>query len=325
MRPDTHLPVSLTPPAGSSAPAGVRFFLRVTRARVLPVMAVPVLLGIALAYSHQGRLDLPLALLTLVGALAAHLASNVINDLFDYLSGADAAAQGEARSVVSGSDALLSGRLSPRQGAGLAGALLLLALFCGLALAAQRGPLVLLLAGLGAALAIFYVAPPIAYGYVGRGLGELGIFLAFGVLPAAGAYYVQSGGIDQPALLASVPVGIFTAALLYNHHYLHWRADAQVGKHTPVVALGLARARWLSLAFALAPHLALLLVVAAGALPPLALVALASAPPGLLAAWQLDPDNLQSVGALMRATRTANLGFGTLAIAAILADAALRS
>jgi 1,4-dihydroxy-2-naphthoate octaprenyltransferase len=92
-------------------------------------------------------------------------------------------------------------------------------------------------------LALCYVAPPLRLAYIGRGLGEIDIFLSFGLLPLAGAFYVQAGNVTFPALLVSLPVGLYTVAVLYFHHFLHWRGDQRAGKITPVVALGEARAR----------------------------------------------------------------------------------
>ncbi|MFL5696708.1 MAG: prenyltransferase, partial [Ktedonobacteraceae bacterium] len=90
----------------------------------------------------------------------------------------------------------------------------------------------------GFLLAFFYVAPPLRLAYVGRGLGELDILISFGILPLVGSYYIQTGKVTLIALLASLPIGLYTTAVLYFHHFLHWRADQAVGKITPIVALG---------------------------------------------------------------------------------------
>ncbi len=95
----------------------------------------------------------------------------------------------------------------------------------------------------GFLLAYFYVAPPIRLAYIGRGLGEIDILISFGILPLVGAFYVQSGTVTLTALLASLPVGLYTMVVLYFQHFLHWRADKEAGKITPVVALGENRAR----------------------------------------------------------------------------------
>jgi 1,4-dihydroxy-2-naphthoate polyprenyltransferase len=125
---------------------------------------------------------------------------------------------------------------------GLAVGLFALALLCGIILAFFR-PWALAFGVAGFLLAFFYVAPPLRLAYIGRGLGELDILISFGILPLVGAYYVQTGNVTTSAFLASLPIGLYTTAVLYFHHFLHWRADKEVGKITPIVALGEHRAR----------------------------------------------------------------------------------
>jgi 1,4-dihydroxy-2-naphthoate octaprenyltransferase len=120
-----------------------------------------------------------------------------------------------------------------------------LALLCGIILAFFR-PWALAFGVAGFLLAFFYVAPPLRLAYIGRGLGELDILISFGILPLVGAYYVQTGNVTTSAFLASLPIGLYTTAVLYFHHFLHWRADKEVGKITPIVALGEHRARIVS-------------------------------------------------------------------------------
>jgi 1,4-dihydroxy-2-naphthoate octaprenyltransferase len=222
-----------------------QLFLQATRARTLPVMLAPVALGSLLAWQQGAPLRWGFFALTLVGALSAHLGANVVNDVFDFGEGTDQAAQqlvGEGTTLPTGSSQLMSGSLSLRAYRGLALALFGLALLCGIMLAFFR-PWALALGALGFLLAFFYVAPPLRLAYIGRGLGELDILISFGILPLVGAYYVQTGYITTSALLASLPVGLYTTAVLYFHHFLHWRADRAVAKITPVVALGEQRAR----------------------------------------------------------------------------------
>jgi 1,4-dihydroxy-2-naphthoate octaprenyltransferase len=179
-------------------------------------------------------------MLALVGALAAHLGANVTNDVFDFGAGADQAAQEimfQGNTIPTGSRFLLNGKLSIRFYRGLAVACFAVALLCGLVLSIFR-PWALVFGIIGFLLAFFYVAPPIRLAYIGRGLGEVDILISFGILPLVGSFYVQAGMVTNVALLASLPIGLFTMAVLYFHHFLHWRADKAVGKITPVVALG---------------------------------------------------------------------------------------
>jgi len=223
----------------------VQPFLQVTRARTLPVIAAPVIIGSALAWQQGSSFQWGLFVLALVGAMAAHLGANVINDVFDFGAGTDQAAQAiiqQGNTVATGSKYLLNGKLTLTYYRKLAVVCFAVALLCGIVLTIFR-PWALLFGIIGFLLAFFYVAPPIRLAYIGRGLGEIDILICFGILPLVGSFYVQSSTITPVALLASLPIGLYTMAVLYFHHFLHWRADKEVGKITPVVALGEKRAR----------------------------------------------------------------------------------
>jgi 1,4-dihydroxy-2-naphthoate octaprenyltransferase len=218
----------------------LQLFLQTTRARTLPVMVFPVVIGAALAWQQGSRFQWGLFALTLVGALAAHLGANVVNDVFDFGAGADQAAQhiaAQGETVVTGSQFLLNSQLSIKTYRLLAIGCFAVALLCGVVLSFYR-PFALVFGALGFLLAFFYVAPPLRLAYIGRGLGELDILISFGILPLVGSFYVQSGVVTFTAILASLPIGLYTLAVLYFHHFLHWRGDKEVGKVTPIVALG---------------------------------------------------------------------------------------
>jgi 1,4-dihydroxy-2-naphthoate octaprenyltransferase len=257
--------------AASAQPGRVAFFAQTTRARVLPVMLAPVLIGTALAWDQRQVFNIGFFVLALVGALAAHLGSNVINDVFDFQSGADQKAAtldtGEVKQTIpTGSVNLLTGQLTLRQYWVLAGALFGAALACGLVLTIWR-PWTLAFAIGGFLLAFFYVAPPVRLAYVGRGAGEVDIVLAFGVLPLVGAFYVQAGVVTWQAVAVSLAVGLYTMTVLYFHHFLHWRADRAVGKMSPVAALGEERGRVVGFALLGLVALAILVNCIVGALP----------------------------------------------------------
>lgn len=223
----------------------LQLLLKATRARTLPVMIMPVVIGAVLAWQQGYAFQWRLFLLTFVGALAAHLGANVTNDVFDFGEGTDQAAQQlmpQGTTLATGSQELMSGSISLKAFRGLAVVLFALALLCGIIIAFAR-PWALAFGVAGFLLAFFYVAPPLKLAYIGRGLGEIDILISFGILPLVGAYYVQSGMITASALLAALPIGLYTTAVLYFHHFLHWRADAEVGKVTPIVALGERNAR----------------------------------------------------------------------------------
>ena len=218
----------------------VGLFLQMTRARTLPVMIAPVVIGAVLAWQQGSTFQWGLFALTLIGALAAHLGANVTNDVFDFGAGADQAAHdivSQGNTVVTGSQFLLNEKLTLKTYRVLAVACFAVALLCGVILSLYR-PYALVFGVVGFLLAFFYVAPPLRLAYIGRGFGELDILISFGILPLVGSFYVQSGAVTLAAILASLPIGLYTMAVLYFHHFLHWRADKAVQKTTPVVALG---------------------------------------------------------------------------------------
>ena len=218
----------------------VQTLLQVTRARTLPVMAAPVIIGSVLAWQQGSPFHWGFFVLAFVGALAAHLGANVINDVFDFGAGTDQAAQAithQGSTVATGSRYLLNGKLTITYYRKLAVACFAVALLCGIVLTIFR-PWALLFGIIGFLLAFFYVAPPVRLAYIGRGLGEIDILISFGILPLVGSFYVQASTVTYVALLASFPIGLYTMVVLYFHHFLHWRADKEVSKITPVVALG---------------------------------------------------------------------------------------
>src|ERR1700719_5220581 len=111
----------------------LQLLLQATRARTLPVMLAPVLIGSVLAWQQGVPFRWGLFALTLLGALSAHLGANVVNDVFDFAKGTDQTAQkmaSEGTTLATGSQALLRGQLSLRTYRGLAVVLFALALAC---------------------------------------------------------------------------------------------------------------------------------------------------------------------------------------------------
>jgi len=253
---------------------GYALWKRAARVQVLPVIILPVLLGASAAYAWNGAFNLLTFAITLIGAGAAHLFSNMINDLWDYRNGADMAAKETAAAISTNSGVLTGGMMTERKFAAWTWGLLALALVCGIVLSLFSGFLTLVFGALGALIAYFYVAPPLQFGYRGKGYGEIGILFAFGVLPVMGSFYVQTSQVDVKAFIVSLPLGLLTTLILFNHHFLHWRADEQAGKRTLVVVWGERRALRFSLGLFIVALLVMVAAVALGALPVYALVAL---------------------------------------------------
>lgn len=266
-------------------------FKKASRMQVIPVMLIPVALGALGAYVWDGAFNFWLLLLTLVGAGAAHLFSNMVNDLWDFKSGTDGAAQATEGAISTNSGYLTKGVWSLKRFEAVTWGLFGLAAACGVALAFLSGWMAFVFGALGGLIAYFYVAPPIQFGYRGKGYSEIAILLSFGILPVMGSYYVQTSHLDYRALLLSLPIGMLTTLVLFNHHFLHWQADRQAGKRTLVVVWGERRALRFSRILLLIAVLCHVACVAAGALPLYALVGLLAAIPLYAVYGKLKDEN----------------------------------
>jgi 1,4-dihydroxy-2-naphthoate polyprenyltransferase len=204
--------------------------LRTTRLPFLSATIVPVVLGIAIAATH-GFFDPVTALLTIIGASLVQLAINVSNDVFDTAQGADDANVTPTQ-FSGGSRVIQYGLVTFRQMATLATALYLGAAAVGLLLLAIRGSVELLVIGVaGFIVGLGYTAPPLKLVY--RGLGEIAVAVGFGPLMLLGAYVVQSGGLlAWEPFVASIPVALLVALILYVNEIPDRRGDAHAGKRT---------------------------------------------------------------------------------------------
>jgi len=169
-----------------------------------------------------------------MAAGSAHLAFNVANDIFDTRLGADELNVNPTQ-YSGGSRVIQYGLVSMRGMQGLLVLFLALAVSIGLLLFALSPSTQLLVIGvLGVILGVGYTAPPLKLVY--RGLGELTIAVGFGPLMLLGAYVVQSGGpIDVAAAVASLPVAILVALILYVNEVPDRPGDSRAGKRTLVV------------------------------------------------------------------------------------------
>jgi 1,4-dihydroxy-2-naphthoate octaprenyltransferase len=210
--------------------------LRATRLPFLTATLVPILIGLAIAARH-GFFDPLTALLTLVGGSLIQIGLNVANDVFDTTQGADELNVTPTR-YSGGSRVIQYGLLTLRQMQGLAAAAYAGGIAVGLLLLVMTGSLVLLLIGvIGVVVSLGYTAPPLKLVY--RGLGEVAVALGFGPLMLVGAYVVQSGGVvDLEPVVASVPIGLLVAMILYVNEIPDRRSDARADKRTLPVRFG---------------------------------------------------------------------------------------
>src|SRR3954469_25749709 len=198
------------------------------RPRTLPAAIVPVLVGTAVA-SAQGDVIWWRAGLAMVVALAIQVGTNYANDYHDGIRGTDDVRVGPVRLVASG----LAAPAAVKRAAVLAFAV---AGVAGLALAAATTWWLLVVGAISFAAGWLYTGGPRPYGYYG--LGELFVFIFFGVVATTGSAYVHLERITGLALLASVPVGLLATALLVVNNLRDIPTDATSGKRTLAVRIG---------------------------------------------------------------------------------------
>ena len=272
------------------------------RVRTLPAAVVPVAVGTGVAVHEHGALWWK-ALLALVVSLALQVGVNYANDYSDGVRGTDDARVGPPRLVGGG----LKPPAAVKRAALLAFAL---AAAAGLVLTFTTS-LWLLPVGAAAVLAAwFYTGGPRPYGYAG--LGELFVFVFFGVVATTGAAFVQTEELTALALVASVPVGMLACALLVVNNLRDIPGDTGAGKRTLAVRLGDRRTRVLFVVL-LVDACAMAAVVAAVAhslLPAAALVAVAAGLPALRTV--LGEARGAGLIPVLGATGKVQLAFGTL-------------
>jgi 1,4-dihydroxy-2-naphthoate octaprenyltransferase len=239
------------------------------RPKTLTVSLSPVILGTAVAWHFQGRLLWGPLLAAIAAAALIQVGTNLFNDVGDYLRGTDTPDRlGPPRATA-------QGWLTPAQvkaGAWLAFAL---ALLCGFYLAQHGGwPIVFIgLASLAAGWAYTGGPFPIAY----RPLGEVFVWVFFGLVAVGGSYYLQTLALGSSALIAGSLIGIHAAAVITVNNYRDLDGDARSGKNTLAVIMGRPATQRVYQFEMLAPYLGLCALIPdlgpAAALPLLSLPA----------------------------------------------------
>jgi 1,4-dihydroxy-2-naphthoate octaprenyltransferase len=235
--PDRPSPALAGPGPGTTAK---RLFLS-TRPAFFTASVLPVFVGTAWAAAATGHVDWLLLALALAATVLAHGATNVYNDVGDDVIGADEGNSERIYPYTGGSRFIQTGLLTRAEMARLALGLAVAALIVGSVLTLLRGPGVLLLGLAGLALGILYSMPGVQLS--ARGVGELAVAVGFGPLPVLGAAWLQGATLGPGAVLVSLPVGAWVAAILLINEVPDRDADARAGKRTLVVRLGPTGAR----------------------------------------------------------------------------------
>jgi 1,4-dihydroxy-2-naphthoate polyprenyltransferase len=234
-----------------------RLWLIAARPRTLPAAVAPVLVGTALA-GQESHFHAARFVCALIASVFIQIGTNLANDYSDARRGADTEDRLGPVRVTAG------GLMPPRQV--LVGTYVAfgVAVVAGIYLTAVAGWQLLLVGAASIAAGVLYTGGPRPYGY--EGLGELFVFLFFGIVAVAGSYFVQTKHLEAEAFGLAVPVGLLAAAILMVNNIRDIDTDRRAGKRTLAVKLGRTRARRM---FAASVWLAFLvppLIWAAGAL-----------------------------------------------------------
>jgi 1,4-dihydroxy-2-naphthoate octaprenyltransferase len=236
-----------------------------SRPRTLPASVVPVLVGTGVALGQGGVVWWRAAVAAFV-ALALQIGVNYANDYSDGVRGTDEDRVGPLRLVGSGVAA-------PKQVLAAALGCFLAAAAAGLALAAVTTGWLLLIGAAAILAAWFYTGGSRPYGY--RALGEISVFVFFGLVAVVGTAYVQTETLPWESWAAAVPVGLLACGLLVANNLRDIPTDELSGKRTLAVLLGDTRTRLL---YAACTALPFTIVLALAAPHPWALLALVAAP-----------------------------------------------
>jgi len=203
------------------------------RPKTLGAAIAPVIVGTAFAGYDAEPTNFILALLV---ALALQIGVNYANDYSDGVRGTDDDRVGPIRLVGSG----LAKPEAVKRAAFLS---FFVAAFAGLILSARTEWYLLIIGALAIIAAWTYTGGPKPYGY--QALGEISVFIFFGLVATLGTYFVQVGSISWPVILAAISMGLLATAILNVNNLRDLERDAKSGKRTLAVRLGAARTRTL--------------------------------------------------------------------------------
>lgn len=244
-------------------------WLIATRSAVLVMTFISAAIAGLLA-ARAGQFDLLLWGMVTVGLLFAHATNNLVNDFTDHIKGVDKDNYFRAQY---GPQPLEHGLMTRGQLLAYIAVTGLIALAAGLVLVAVRGEATLVLLGLGAFFVLFYTWP---LKYIG--MGEVAVIVVWGPLMVGGGYYVITGDVSTPVVLASLPVALAATTVLFGKHIDKLEADAAKHIRTMPVLLGERNARYTTIVMftlqyllvgwlVLSGYMSWLLLAVLGALP----------------------------------------------------------
>ncbi len=216
-------------PVLANTTGSVSAWMLAARPKTLPAAIAPVAVGTALAFAHHRFAAVPAAA-ALAVALLLQVGVNLANDYFDCVKGVDAGKRVGPVRVTQ------SGLIAPQRVKAAMLAVFTLSLLPGLYLAAVGGWPVVIIGAAAIIAAIAYSAGP--YPLASHGLGDLFVFIFFGLVAVGGTYYVQARALSPLALALGADVGLLITAIIVVNNLRDRPTDAAAGKRTLAVIIG---------------------------------------------------------------------------------------
>lgn len=284
-------------------PSAIKIWLMAIRVPTLPAAVVPVLVGTATAFA-SGTWQ-PLGFLAaLVAALLIQIGTNLANDYFDHLKGADTEDRLGPTRVTQ------SGLLAPHVVRNAMIISFVLAALCGIYLIYLGGWPILLIGVLSIAAGVLYTGGPFPLGY--NGLGDVFTFIFFGIVAVVGTDFVHTGEWRAVAFLASLPVGMLVTAIIVVNNLRDAPTDRQAGKRTLAVIYGESFARTEYALLVIGAYVVLPVVWMWGGAAPFVVLAWLSAPLAIRLLEAVGKDRGRALNASLRNTARLHMVFGAL-------------
>lgn len=220
-----------------SAPKGFKLFLMAIRAYAFPASVIPIVYGSIIAVLlnpglHFNYLNF---FITPIGAMAIHVTTNLVNDIYDFKKGIDK--EDKEIGIPHGGSQVLSMGLVSKKYMKLVGMLsTLVAVATGVYLYTQAGNWILYLSAFGLLSAVYYTASPVALKY--KALGDIQVFLSFGTGMTLGSYIVQTHEFSWIPVILSIPFGLLIDAILHSNNIRDLNFDGKFGIKTLPILIG---------------------------------------------------------------------------------------
>jgi 1,4-dihydroxy-2-naphthoate polyprenyltransferase len=262
------------------APKGLKLFMMAVRAYAFPASIVPIFYGSILAVILNPGLKFNYInfFITLIGAVAIHITTNIVNDIYDFKKGIDK--EDKETGIPHGGSQVLSMELVSKKFMKTVGIIsTLVAIATGVYLYTQAGNWIIYLSIFGLFSAIYYTAAPFALKY--KALGDVQVFLSFGTGMTLGAYIVQTHEFSWIPVILSIPFGLLIDAILHSNNIRDINFDGQFGVKTLPILIGERLSFYFYYFLILGSYTSIVIFVITGLLPWPALLNLITFPAAL--------------------------------------------